>query len=184
MYVYFPLSQATIPGGSSYSADAMQLLDELAMIYTTCIMFYAIFSHRRATSTKVLIALLVVLLAVFITLYYHYLKDPLFHQNMFALLTAIVFFRSMYAMEVTLRPSRRAKANESRKVSSREQAREDQRDLAILKTMWQMIPVGLGSVALGFLIWSLDNAFCPILRRWRREVGLPWGILLEGHGWW
>jgi dihydroceramidase len=154
------------------------------MIYTTCIMFYAIFSHGRTTSTKVLIALLVVVLAVFITLYYHYLKDPLFHQNMFALLTAIVFFRSMYAMEVTLRPLRRAKTNESRKVSSAEQARVDQRDLAILKTMWQMIPVGLSSVALGFLIWNLDNAFCPILRRWRREVGLPWGILLEGHGWW
>ena len=34
------------------------------MIYTTCVMFYAIFSHGRATSTKVLIALLVVLLAV------------------------------------------------------------------------------------------------------------------------
>src|SRR5271163_4587371 len=129
MYVYFPLSQALIPGGSSHSTDTTQLLDELAMIYTTCIMFYAIFSHGRATSAKVLVALLIVLLAVFITLYYHYLKDPLFHQNMFALLTAIVFFRSMYAMEVTLRPSRRAKPNESRKVSSGEQAREDQRDL-------------------------------------------------------
>jgi len=65
------------------------------MIYTTCIMFYAIFSHGRAKSTKVLIALLVVLLAVFITLYYHYLKDPLFQQNMFALLTAIVAWRSL-----------------------------------------------------------------------------------------
>ncbi|KAF7507232.1 hypothetical protein GJ744_010790 [Endocarpon pusillum] len=144
-----------------------QLLDELAMIYTTCIMFYSIFSYRRATSTKVVIALSVFLLAMFITLYYHYLKNPLFHQNMFALLTAIVFFKSIYTMEVTLR-----------------QAREDQRDLAILRRMWQMLSVGLASVGLGFLIWNLDNAFCPILRRWRREVGLPWGILLEGHGWW
>lgn len=150
------------------------------MIYTTCVMFYAIFSHGRATSTKTLVALLVVLLAVFITLYYHYLKNPLFHQNVFALLTAIVFFRSIYAMEVTLRPSKRAKANRS----SGEQVKEDQRDLAILRTMWQMIPVGLCSVALGFLIWNLDNAFCSTLRHWRREVGLPWGILLEGHGWW
>jgi hypothetical protein len=40
---------------------------------TTCVMFYAIFSHGRATSTKVLIALLVALLATFVTLYYHYL---------------------------------------------------------------------------------------------------------------
>jgi len=30
----------------------------------------------------------------------------------------------------------------------------------------------------------LDNMFCGTLRRWRRDIGLPWGILLEGHGWW
>ncbi|ERF68195.1 hypothetical protein EPUS_05276 [Endocarpon pusillum Z07020] len=161
-----------------------QLLDELAMIYTTCIMFYSIFSYRRATSTKVVIALSVFLLAMFITLYYHYLKNPLFHQNMFALLTAIVFFKSIYAMEVTLRPVRRSQANQSHKATSGEQAREDQRDLAILRRMWQMLTVSLSSVGLGFLIWNLDNAYCPILRRWRRDVGLPWGILLEGHGWW
>ena len=148
-------------------------------------MFHAIFSHGQSTPKKLLIALLVILLAVFITLYYHYIKDPLFHQNTFALLTAIVFFRSVYAMETTLRPSRRAKANGTRKPEdSEEQARADQRDAAILQTMWQMIPVGLGAVALGFLIWNLDNAYCPSLRRWRREIGLPWGILLEGHGWW
>ena len=135
------------------------------MIYTTCVMFYAIFSHGRATSTKALIALLVALLALFITLYYHYLKDPLFHQNMFALLTAIVFFRSMYAMEVTLRPSRRAKANESRKGSSREQAREDQRDLAILKTMWQMIPVGRP------VSWKLVRILPRFLSRSRSAIG-------------
>ena len=126
------------------------------------------------------------LIATFTTLYYHYLKDPLFHQNMFALLTAIVFARCLYTMEVTLWPSRRAgrPGDESRHVGAKEREREDQRDLAILSTMWQMIPVGLGSVALGFLIWNLDNAFCATLRQWRREAGLPWGILLEGHGWW
>ena len=179
-----PSARLPSPRVAYTPADTTQLLDELAMIYTTCIMFYSIFSYRRATSTKVLIALFVFLLAIFITLYYHYLKDPLFHQNMFALLTAIVFFKSIYTMEVTLRPVRRAQANQPRKASSGEQAREDQRDLAILQRMWQMLSVGLGSVGLGFLIWNLDNAFCPILRRWRRDVGLPWGILLEGHGWW
>ncbi|CAF9938363.1 MAG: hypothetical protein HETSPECPRED_001049 [Heterodermia speciosa] len=168
--------------------DGMQLLDELSMIYTTCVMFYATFSHQRSVKGSTLIFAIAVFIAGFITAYYVYIKDPLFHQNAFALLTAIVFFRNLYGMEVSLRPSRQAKrrAEFGRREANdtKEQASIDQRDLEILKTMYQMIPVGLGSIALGFLIWNLDNAFCPTLRRWRREVGLPWGILLEGHGWW
>lgn len=166
----------------------MQLLDELSMIYTTCVMFYATFSHQRSVKGATVIFVIAVSIAVFITGYYYYIKDPLFHQNAFALLTAIVFFRSLYGMEASLRPSRQAKRRAEvgrRDVSDiTEQILIDQRDLGILKTMYQMIPVGLGSIALGFLIWNLDNAFCPTLRRWRREVGLPWGIFLEGHGWW
>lgn len=166
----------------------MQLLDELSMIYTTCVMFYATFSHRRSVKGSTLVFFIAVFIAVFITGYYYYIKDPLFHQNAFALLTAVVFFRSLYGMEVSLRPSRQAKRREEvgrfDVRDAAEQAVVDQRDLGIIKTMYQMIPVGLGSIALGFLIWNLDNAFCPTLRSWRREVGLPWGILLEGHGWW
>ena len=166
----------------------MQLLDELSMIYMTCVMFYATFSHQRSVKGATVIFAIAVFIATFITGYYYYIKDPLFHQNAFALLTAIVFFRSLHGMEASLRPSRQAKRRAEvgrRDVSDvTEQALINQRDLGILKTMYQMIPVGLGSIALGFLIWNLDNAFCPTLRRWRREVGLPWGILLEGHGWW
>ena len=155
------------------------------MIYTTCVMFYTVFAHGLSSFKKMLIALLVILIAVFTTLYYHYIKDPLFHQNMFALLTFIVFARSVYVMETTLRPSWRTKAARIGEAEhSEEQTRRDQRDLAILRIMWQMIPLGLGSVALGFLIWNLDNIYCSQLRRWRRDIGLPWGIFLEGHGWW
>ncbi|CZT46357.1 related to alkaline dihydroceramidase Ydc1 [Rhynchosporium secalis] len=183
----------------------MQLLDELAMIYTTSIMFYAIFSHNRSPFACTLLLTLTVGIAAFITLYYHYLQDPLFHQNMFALLTVIVVLRSMFVMERTLRPRfkpllythihsqsqpiahSRSNGNEDVSLSvaeKKEEAWKEARDLAILGMMWKMIACGLTSVACGFLIWNLDNAYCSTLRRWRREVGLPWGVLLEGHGWW
>lgn len=93
-------------------------------------------------------------------------------------------------MEMTLRPARRAKTNGFRRkadyhLEEQQQARVDQRDLPILGTMWQMIPVGLASAALGFLIWNLDDIYCPSLRRWRRTIGLPLGDLnMEGHAWW
>ncbi|KPI40798.1 Alkaline ceramidase 3 [Cyphellophora attinorum] len=159
----------------------MQLLDELSMIYTTCILFFATFEHGLEGRNRVLLGVLVGGIAIFVTGYYHYLGDPVFHQNVFAFLTAVVFFRSLWKMEKTLRPSRRMSVQG---VSAAEQARRDRRDGDILRAMWKMIPFGLLSVASGFLVWNLDNIYCDDLRRWRRAVGLPWGILLEGHGWW
>src|SRR5262249_32014378 len=120
------------------------------MIYTTCIMFYATFAHGKSSQYAMVLAVFLVSLAAFITGYYHYLQDPSFHHNMYALLTTIVILRSMYIMEVNIRPSWKAKerimkqghhANGSMTdVSSAEeeaeQLRKDARDVEILKTMW------------------------------------------------
>ena len=157
----------------------MQLVDELSMIYTTCLMCYATFSYARSPRFRFILATSLVLLAVSITLYYHYLQDPAFHQNMYALLTAIVLLRSMYIMETRLRPSKHRSEDEKRLLRA-----SNLRDEQILRTMWIMVACGLGVFLGGFAIWSLDNKYCLSLRRWRRDLGLPWGILLEGHGWW
>ncbi|EAW10660.1 ceramidase [Aspergillus clavatus NRRL 1] len=171
----------------------MQLVDELSMIYTTCLMCYASFSYSRPVGFRIVLGLALTGLAVFITLYYHYLQDPVFHQNAYALLTTVVVLRSMYTMEVTLRAVRRHSTEEDRlarekqglPVPSKEhQQYENVRDLKTLKTMWFMVIYGLTMFLGGFLIWNLDNHFCPTIRKWRRAVGLPWGIFLEGHGWW
>jgi dihydroceramidase len=158
----------------------MQLVDELSMIYTTCLMCFATFSYGKSQRYSIILAISLVGLALFITLYYHYLQDPAFHQNAYAILTAIVLFRAMYVMEVNIRPRFRVKE----KAPGASQEREDRRDKAILKQMWTMIVCGLSIFLGGFLLWHLDNVHCSKLRRWRREIGMPWGFLLEGHGWW
>lgn len=184
--------------------DPMQLIDELSMIYTTCFSCYASFSYRRSRTTSILIAIALTGLALFITGYYHYLQDPLFHQRAYALLTATLLIRSMITQEVYLRPRWRGAVRDDASASAsvgkekekgmnggekavlaqREQKRVDERDLAILKTMWSMVRYGLAIFLGAFAIWNGDNKFCGSLRGWRREVGLPWGVLLEGHGWW
>ena len=162
-------------------SDWMQLLDELSMIYLTSTTFFAAFSYGQRRMVKVLVMLFTILFSIFVTLYYHYLKNPVFHQNAFAILTATVIFKIWYDMECLLRPSRRPK-NPS--LSVKEQKRVDDRDLSILHTMWALAACGVAFVGLGFFIWNLDNIYCSTLRRWRRNIGLPWGIVLEGHGWW
>lgn len=176
-----------------FGIDPMQLVDELSMIYTTCLMCYASFSYSRPNSVRVVLGVSLTSLAVFITLYYHYLQDPDFHQNAYAILTAVVVIRSMYTMEVTLRPKWRQSREEDRLALERQglpvPSKEHQhyanvRDLKILNTMWFMVGYGLAMFLGGFAIWGLDNQFCSTIRQWRQTVGLPWGIFLEGHGWW
>jgi dihydroceramidase len=171
----------------------MQLVDELSMIYTTCLMFWATFEHKRPWPVGLWLGFFTAGLAAFITAYYHYLQDPTFHQNAYAILTALVLLRSMYVMELNIRPYFRkrhetyAKAQQSVALSKRqkqEEFRKDQRDQEIIKQMWIMVGVGLSIFLGGFGIWNLDNIYCSKIRRWRHEIGLPWGILLEGHGWW
>ncbi|MCJ1273724.1 hypothetical protein MMC21_001517 [Puttea exsequens] len=170
----------------------MQLVDELSMIYTTCLMCYATFSYAQSRPFRIYLALALVGLAVFITLYYHYLQDPAFHQIAFAILTAVVLLRAMYVMEITLRPrlrmaEERFEGREGRGMTGREKEvsrAQGRRDWDILGRMWMMIAVGLSVFLGGFCFWHLDNVYCKRLRGWRREVGLPWGVVLEGHGWW
>jgi dihydroceramidase len=172
----------------------MQLLDELSMIYCSCVAFYAVFSPGLSPSDARYLLVFVVSLAIFISGYYHFLQDPVFHQTMFAILTAIVAFKNMYTMEMKLRPSRQPRKGSTTPPyslkppfpthgempgrSSDDRARES------LKQMWLMVACGIGTIGLGFLVWNLDTIYCSKVRRWRRKIGLPWGILLEGHAWW
>lgn len=173
-------------------ADPMQLVDELSMIYTTCLMSYAVFSYSKSRQFSILLAVSLVSLSVFITLYYHYLQDPAFHQRAYAILTIVMLARSMYVMEVCLRPSLKQSEEQHRLQKKRlmtadEKATsksEDRRDAKILNLMWTMVAYGMSTFLGGFFLWTLDNKYCSTIRSWRRDIGLPWGILLEGHGWW
>ena len=135
------------------------------------------------------LAIGLVSLAAFVTLYYHQIQDPAFHQTVYAILTAIVLFRAMYMMEVAIRPhfqsaERKALNPRSDRATETVRKREDLRDQEILRTMWKMIATGLSIFLGGFAVWNLDNVYCSKLIKWRREIGMPWGFVLEGHGWW
>ncbi|RKF82560.1 Alkaline ceramidase 3 [Golovinomyces cichoracearum] len=168
---------------------SMQLVDELSMIYTVCLMCYATFSYARSRLFQQILGFSLLFLSISITLCYYYLQNPTFHQVAFAILITVVLLRSMYLMEFKIRRSLRERhasvlqKNLDVSVTS-ECMREIRRDLDILNRMWVMVGFGLMIFLAGFAIWNLDNKYCLLLRNWRRQIGLPWGILLEGHGWW
>lgn len=162
----------------------MQLIDELSMIYTTSLVVYAIYSFSRPRSFRIKLGTFLAFLCTFITLYYHYLQDPRFHEVTYGVLTCIAVFQSMWTMEVTLRPSRRARFRAPSNKSPNKKQHEDERDSHILRMMWLLVGSGLVSFLGAFLVWNLDNLACSTLSRWRNALGLPWGMFLELHGWW
>lgn len=83
----------------TWNADEMQLADELPMIYTICIMAYVAFGTNKSPAVKGLLAVFLLGLATFITVYYLYAKDPVFHQVAYGLLTASTIFRGFHVLE-------------------------------------------------------------------------------------
>ncbi|KAJ2985600.1 hypothetical protein NUW58_g5443 [Xylaria curta] len=156
----------------------MQLVDELAMIYTTCFMAHATFAYARSSRFSFILGVGLIGLAYFITARYYHTKDPLFHQNAYAILTATVVFSNMYIMEKVLRPA--LKAREEKRPSSSPVPSTR----ASLSQMWIMVATGLSIFLGGFLIWNLDNMYCDTIRRWRHQIKLPFAVILEGHAWW
>lgn len=57
-------------------------------------------------------------------------------------------------------------------------------DPVVVNIMWWLVGWGFVVFMAGFGLWNVDNAYCGMLRGWRKNVGLPWGVLSEGHGWW
>lgn len=220
--------------------DPMQLIDELSMIYTTSLMAYATFSYARSLFFSVALGISLIALSAAITIYYHIVQDPVFHQTIYALMTTIVLLRSMFVMESALRPGHCARERalvaaeaaaaetaaaragltnshheqvdgmisekladnmyvgvsdgvdgsldkekkHAQAVAAVRRARAEARDHAILLHMWTLVIYGLAVFLGGFALWALDNRYCSVWRGARRAVGLPWGLLLEGHGWW
>lgn len=140
----------------------MQLLDELSMINTTLIMWFATFGHKQSRFFMSLLAMALASTFVVIAVIYHYLGDPVFHQNAYAILTATVIGRSWYQVQTQVKNT----SPES------------------YKSMRDMVLLGLVSVTAAFTLWNLDTIYCRHLIAARRRVGMPWGFLFEGHAYW
>ena len=136
-----------------------QLLDELPMIYTTLIMFWGIFEYKTTPRQSIALGVGTVGLGVAITWYYLVNKNPTFHEVAFGLITVATLARSWYlAFQV-----------------EDQKARRDLRYTGIL---------GASTFLTGFALWGVDRATCNHLITTRHWMGLPWGFILELHGWW
>lgn len=165
LYIFVSLGFASVGIGSFMFHSTLQyehqLMDELPMVWVTAIPFGHLFSWNKPEPYRSLwIYGNFVVTALFTYVYIYIFRDPMFHQIYYAMLNFLLIYKTHLVIQ---------------KVIKNDQLRRRQ---------YKLLTLGFSLFAFGFFIWNLDNIFCTKLIGWRRTIGLPLGVLLEGHGWW
>lgn len=87
-------------------------------------------------------------------------RNPVYHQIVFALLVLCITLRVQYLLRWS---------EASKRIPN-----------TVRSSIGTLFAKGLGIFALGFLVWNLDNIFCPALTRQKIAIGWPIAFLLEG----
>ncbi|KAM6907249.1 alkaline ceramidase 3 [Xenentodon cancila] len=133
----------------------MQLLDELPMIYGTCVFVYCLYEcFKQEKSISLFPIAILLMFSILVTLVYLQWKEPVFHQVMYGALVACLVMRSIFIVTWVypwLRP---------------------------------LCYTSLGIFLLGFLLWNIDNIFCDSLRVSRKILPPGVGVVTQFHAWW
>lgn len=137
-----------------------QLLDELPMIYTTCIPVWFSFGYQRSRRFQDICGWVIFLGAMALTIIYIIFRNPTIHQAAYGALNVTIIIKNVKLVYNT--------------ISDRQ---------ALYNLNW-ILALGVSEFLFGWLLWNLDIHFCDYWRSLRRAIGLPFGMLFEGHGWW
>lgn len=137
-----------------------QLLDELPMIYATCVPYWIVFSYGKSAIDSAKVGLQISTFAVTLSVVYLNYRNPSIHQTAYGILTGIVMLKSFFLV------------------------RKHVNDKAARKEMDHIMSLGLIYICIGYFLWNMDIHFCDMWRGARHAIGMPYGFVLEGHGWW
>ena len=137
-----------------------QLLDELPMIYTTCIPVWFSFSYSKGRRYENICAWIIFAGAMTLTVLYLVFRNPTIHQAAYGALNVTIIIKNVRLVYSTIK------------------------DKAALSNLNWTLVLGVSEFLFAWFLWNMDIHFCDYWRSWRRSIGLPWGMLLEGHGWW
>lgn len=130
------------------------------MIYTTLIMFWGIFDYGLVPLHSLALGIFTTGLGVGITWYYLVNKNPVFHEVAYGVITAAVLLRSWYLTWTKIE------------------------DPVAKRDMKYCTTTGAISFLTGFALWGIDRGQCTNLTHAKHFMGIPWGFILELHGWW
>ncbi|RAH75722.1 ceramidase [Aspergillus aculeatinus CBS 121060] len=138
-----------------------QMMDDLSMLLTTTPLLHRVLTVNTSaqTSSRVALALGAALLGLAAV---HVATDELvLHAVGFVGSVTVIGVRTMQLIQQ--RTSRGSVAR---------------------RELWALVRFGAVIFHVGYAVWLVDGWACPVLRRWRAAVGVPWAFVLELHGWW
>eukprot|EP01137_Pigoraptor_chileana_P008171 Opistho-2@54641 len=133
----------------------MQLLDELPMIYGTCVFLYVLLEDERTPKYGWKLVFFLGLYSTVVTVVYLVLKKPIFHEVAYGILVAGVVF--LCARMLRRHPTP-----------------------ALYRLFW----FAFASYGFGFFLWNIDNNFCHHLRNTRDESHPAVAPVYQLHAWW
>jgi len=132
----------------------MQLLDELPMIYGTCVLIFCIWHcSYRPRQHNITLSLILIVCCAMITLVYLTVVNPLIFQWAYGILVATLVVRTSMA----------CRKHEGSK---------------------KLLIISLVSYAVGFILWNIDNNFCPYVRDFRSSLLPPVRPFAQLHAVW
>ncbi|XP_010868964.1 alkaline ceramidase 3 isoform X2 [Esox lucius] len=133
----------------------MQLLDELPMIYSTCVFVYCLYEcFKQENALGVFPITLLLIFSVLVSVVYLQWKEPVFHQVMYGALVACLVMRSIFIVTW------------------------------VYPWLQRMCFLSLSIFLLGFLLWNIDNLACDSLRATRQRLPPVVGAVTQFHAWW
>ncbi|KAI6085942.1 ceramidase [Hypoxylon rubiginosum] len=140
----------------------LEFADEFSMLGLTWSMLQVSLTARQSPTKARLIS---IGLAIFFTVFaVFYVQSPLIIYQVFAFAGGIllVILRGSYLFHWVQPAFPKAK---SRDWNAR---------------MWK----GIATCLVGYVLWNIDLQYCAELRSIRHQLGLPWALVFELHGWW
>ncbi|KAF2229593.1 alkaline phytoceramidase [Viridothelium virens] len=137
-----------------------QMSDDLSMFFCTGIVLYRITTSSLNPSQRLVMGVALSLSLGAISWYHVISNESLVHPVTFGLMINIVGLKTRAII------------------------RERISDRQIRRAVHRLELSGAVSFISGFILWVIDRLFCERLKHLRSTVGVPWGFLLELHGWW
>jgi dihydroceramidase len=142
--------------------QTLQFVDDISMLVLGAAMLHGVYTVRMSASASRLTAVLICLPVAAFSAFYVRSGLIIYHTAAFVTQLFLLTVQSFYLFHWATPQFAEEKV------------------LVWRRGQWAAIAVSLT----GYLLWNIDLEFCAELRAIREQMGMPWGFVLELHGWW
>ncbi|MCJ1300871.1 hypothetical protein MMC08_003670 [Hypocenomyce scalaris] len=156
--------------------------DSLSMLLATSFVLHRVMTFDKPPAYRKKLGLFTALSLLSFSLYHSVYNDMTSHSVVFGVMIFVVGVKTMALVEAIRDGKVRRNVRRLARLGAGEPSCFPE-DLYLEKppVFGLLLKVSFGG---GFALWLVDIFACGRLLSMRRRIGMPWGFLLELHGWW